>query len=172
MNNRSSRLQIAATTLVLLTAVGGLQAQAAEDQEVIYTKNTRQTLSESKADPGYPGTGELAQQVFRDTDVEAPQDFPVIETRIYNQDNTVGGDGTHKGYEVLIFKNGDVAYSQYEGTHKVTVKEDGAWEVNYEGTQSFIGGTGMYKNIKGPGTYTGRITADFFQEEDKWNVTY
>jgi len=147
MNKWSSRLQTAATTLVLLIAVETLQAQAAEQQEVIYTKNTRQALSESKADPGYPGTGELAQQIFRDTDVESPDDFPLTETRIYNQDNTVAGDGTHRGYEVLMFKNGDVAYSRYEGTHKITVKEDGTWEVNYKGTQSFIGGTGMYKNI-------------------------
>jgi hypothetical protein len=165
------RLEVAAMTLVLLTAAVGLSTRAAE-VEVVYTKHARQIISETKADPGYSGTGELAQQIFRDTDIEAPADFPVIESRTYNQDHTVAGNGTHRGYEVLIFKNGDTAYFKYEGTHKVTTKEGGAFEVNYEGTQSFLGGIGTYKDIKGPGTYKGRITPDSFQEENKWGVTY
>jgi hypothetical protein len=172
MRTRSSRLEVAAITLVLLAVSGGLQALAAEEQEVAYTKHARQTLSETKADPGLSGTGELAQQIFLDSSIEAPVDFPVVETRVYNQDNTVAGNGTHKGYEVLVFKNGDKAYLKFEGTHKVTTKEGEDWEVNYEGTQSFIGGTGTYEDIKGPGTYKGRITPDSFQEEDKWTVTY
>jgi hypothetical protein len=171
MRKLSSRLVIAAMTFVLLAIGEGLSARAAEI-EVAYTKHARQTLSETKADPGYPGTGELAQQIFLDTDIDAPADFFVIESRSYNQDNTIAGNGTHRGYEVLIFKNGDRAYSKFEGSHKVTTKEGGAFEVNYEGTQSFIGGTGTYKDIKGPGTYKGRITPDSFQEENKWSVTY
>jgi hypothetical protein len=172
MKKSSSRLEVAAIALLLLAVAGGLPALAAEEQEVTYTKHARQTLSETKADPGLSGTGELAQQVFLDSSIEAPADFPVAETRVYNQDNTVAGNGTHRGYEVLFFKNGDKAYLQFEGTHKMTAKEGGDWEVNYEGTQSFIGGTGTYKDIKGPGTYKGRITPDSFQEEDTWNVTY
>jgi hypothetical protein len=171
MRKWSLGLNVAAMTLVLLTVAGGLSARAAE-VEVVYTKNARQILSETKADPGYSGTGELAQQIFLDTAIEAPADFPVIESRSYNQDNTVAGNGTHRGYEVLIFKNGDTAYSKFEGTHRVTTKEGGAFEVNYEGMQSFLGGTGTYKDIKGPGTYKGRITPDSFQEENKWSVTY
>ena len=172
MRKWSSRLNVAAMTLALLAVAGGLPARAADDQEVAYTKHARQTLSETKADPGFPGTGELVQQIFADSSIEAPADFPVVETRVYNQDNTVAGNGTHREYEVLIFKSGDKAYLEYEGTHKVTTKEGGGWEVNYEGTQSFVGGTGAYQNIKGPGTYEGRITPDSFQEEDKWTVTY
>jgi hypothetical protein len=171
MRKLPSRLVIAAMTLVLLAVGGGLSARAAEI-EVTYTKHLRQTLSETKADPGFSGTGELVQQIFLDTDIDAPADFPVIESRGYNQDNTIAGNGTHRGYEVLIFKNGDMAYSKFEGMHKVTTKEGGSFEVNYEGTQSFIGGTGMYQNIKGPGTYKGRITPDSFQEENKWSATY
>jgi hypothetical protein len=172
MRKLSSSSVVAAMTLVLLAIGGDSPARAAEDQEVAYTKHARQTLSETKADPGLSGTGELAQQVFLDSSIEAPADFPVVETRVYNQDNTVAGNGTHRGYEVLLFKNGDKAYLKFEGTHKVTAKEGGDWEVTYEGTQSFIGGTGTYEDIKGPGTYKGRITPDFFEEEDKWSVTY
>ena len=172
MRKWSSRIEVTAMMFALLAVAGGLSAPAADGKEIAYTKHARQTLSETKGDPGYSGTGELAQQIFLDTAIDAPGDFPVVEVRVYNQDNTVAGNGMHRGYEVHIFKNGDKAYTKYEGTHKVTTKEGGAWEVTYEGTQSYVGGTGRYKDIKGSGTYKGRVTPDSFQEENKWNVTY
>jgi hypothetical protein len=172
MNKWSSRVEVAAVALSFLIVAAGFAAQAAEAKDVTYTKRTRQTVSETKANPGHPATGELAQQVFLDTAIETPADFPVSEIWVYNQDNTVAGSGVHRGYEVHIFKNGDMAYTKYEGTHQVITKDGGAWEVTYQGTQSYVGGTGRYKDIRGPGTYKGRITPDSFQEQNKWNASY
>jgi hypothetical protein len=162
----------AATIALVFLALGQAPSARAAELEIVYTKQARQTLSETKANPGFPGAGELALQIFFDTLIETPANFPLLETVIYNQDDTVEGRGTHRGYEVSIFKNGDRAYSRFEGTHNVTAKEDGAWEVNYEGTQSYVGGTGMYKSIKGTGTYTGKIAPDSFTEENRWQLTY
>lgn len=171
MSIPSSRLDVAGAVLVLLALTGGA-VQTATSKEIAYTKDVRQTISETKADPGYPTTGELAQQIFLDTVTAPPTDFPIIQIRVYNQDNTVAGNGVHRGYEVQVFRNGDSAYTKYEGTHKVITKEDGGWEVTYEGTQSYLGGTGTYKDIRGEGTYRGMITPDSFQEENKWNLSY
>jgi hypothetical protein len=99
-------------------------------------------------------------------------EFDIIEARITNQDDTVSGDGRHRGVEIDIFSNGDTAINVYEGTHKVITKQGGAWEVNYDGQYEFVGGTGRFKNLKGQGTYRGHITPEGLTEEDEAEVTY
>ena len=61
-------------------------------------------------------------------------------------------------------KNADSVFQVDEGTHKTTLKEGGAWELNYQGIMEFKGGTGKYKDAKGKGTYKGKVTADSFIE--------
>ncbi len=151
-------------------AVAGVGSSESLAEEVVYTKTARQVLSELKSTPAGESLGELAQQVFQDTVGSPNAAFPVTETQAFNQDMTMAGNGSHRGYEVLIFKGGERAFSTYSGTHKITTKSDGSWEVTYQGTQAISGGTGKYKDLKTKGTYTGRITADSFREENRWNL--
>ena len=56
-------------------------------------------------------------------------------------------------------KKGDKAFTKWEGTHKTSIKEDKSWETIIEGKIEFIGGTGMFENIEGGGTYNCSATA-------------
>lgn len=62
-----------------------------------------------------------------------------------------GGSDWHRGYIVRSFADGSTTTAQYEGT---TASEAG--ETTWEGTYSFVGGTGRFGGIKGGGTYSGR----------------
>jgi hypothetical protein len=73
------------------------------------------------------------------------------------QDEVVGQDITSKGYITAHFANGDVAYTSFEGTAKVTPKEPGAFETVSQGKFEWTGGTGKH-DVKGHGTYTCNFT--------------
>jgi hypothetical protein len=158
------------TVLAALVAGLSISVDAAEKETFKWTHTARQTVSETKSTPA--PDHEFAQQVFIDTVKTKSPKFDIVETRITNQDYTVSGDGRHRGVEIDVFSDGDTAINVYEGTHKVTTKEGGAWEVNYEGKFEFAGGTGRFKNLKGQGTYKGHITPDGLTEEDEAEVTY
>ncbi len=99
-------------------------------------------------------------------------DFGSSEEWIYMHSDSVAGTGTHRGHSVHNFKNGDKTYVKWEGTHKTTVKESGAWELNYEGKSQFTGGTGKFKNIKGGGVYTAIRTVKGFTSKGEFEVEY
>ena len=99
-------------------------------------------------------------------------DFGTTDCLQYGQNDSVAGNGTHRGYNICKYKNGDKTYTKWNGTHKVTVKEGGAWEMNYEGKVQYTGGTGKFKNIKGGGVYKGTATAKGGTEEGEMEVEY
>ena len=150
-------LAVALASLITVTS----PAESAE--KFTYTKNARQFLAETKINPGGAPGRELAQSMFVDTKTTSTG-WDLLEERGINQDDQVDGSGKHAGVAVDIMKNGDTVFQVYSGTHKMTMKEGGAREVNYQGTMQFKGGTGKYKNATGKGTYKGRITPDSFQE--------
>ena len=152
-------LMVVFTSLIAVTDL----AVAGEKQKITYTKNARQVFAETKINPGGAPGRELAQMIYLDSMVTASGWDP-LEERGINQDDQIDGSGKHKGVAVDIMKNGDTLFQVYAGTHKTTLKEGGAWEVNYQGTMEFKGGTGRYKDAKGKGTYKGKITAESFME--------
>lgn len=90
----------------------------------------------------------------------------------YGQSDSIAGNGSHRGYSVNTYKNGDKTYGKWEGTHQTIIKEGGAWELNYEGKHQYTGGTGKFRNIKGGGAYKGRITAEEQTEEGDFEEEY
>ena len=162
---RVSVLMVVFTSLVAVANV----AVAGEKQKITYTKNARQMFAETKINPGGAAGRELAQMMYVDS-IATASGWNLLEERGINQDDQIEGSGKHKGVAVNIMKNGDTVFQVYTGTHKTTVKEGGAWEVNYQGTMQFNGGTGNYKNAKGKGTYKGRVTADSFIETGEGEI--
>ena len=158
-------------TLVAALATGlSISVDAAEKKQFKWTHTARQTISETKSTPA--PDHEFVQGIYMDSIKTKSPEFDIIEARIVNQDDTLSGDGRHRGVEIDVFSNGDTAINNYEGTHKVITKEGGAWEVNYEGKYEYVGGTGRFKNIKGHGSYRGHITPDGLTEEDEAEVIY
>ena len=163
MKKLLARMGVLTAVFVLLIAATDL-AGAGEKKKFTYVKNARQIFAETKIKPeGGPAGRELAQMMYVDTKVTATG-WDMVEERCINQDDQVGGSGKHAGICADIMKNGDTVFQVYKGTHKTTVKEGGAWEVNYQGTMEFKGGTGRYKDAKGKGSYKGKVTADSFIE--------
>lgn len=66
------------------------------------------------------------------------------------------GSGTHEGYGVTTFEDGSTQITRSEGSTKAT--KGGKISV-FEGTFTFIGGTGRYEGITGKGSYTGKRVA-------------
>ena len=70
----------------------------------------------------------------------------------------VQGSGSHQGY-VKLSLGDDAVFCKWEGAVITTVPEEGAPIMSFEGTYSYIKGTGQYENIQGRGTYKGAFTS-------------
>ena len=125
-----------------------------------------------------PGPGDdpkhdlVVLAIYRATTTSSDPDINGSELISYEQADQVAGTGTHRGYYVRIYKDGDRDYGTYEGTFKTSVKEDGSWETTWENTWKCIGGTGKFKNIKGSGTDRGKATAQESLGEFEGEVEY
>ena len=102
---------------------------------------------------------ELTQTVVERNMTSTNPDFNDMEVINYSQSDSIAGTGTHRGYSFYYHKKGDKAFTKWESTHKTKIKEDKSWETNIEGKIEFVGGTGMFENIKGGGTYNCSATA-------------
>jgi hypothetical protein len=68
------------------------------------------------------------------------------------------GNGSHLGY-ILFAKNGDTAYSKWEGKITTVLSAKGLPETSFEGTFTYTKGTGTFEKITGNGTYKGTFTS-------------
>ncbi len=159
-----------ANVLVLALFSGGLATVAsAEKVKVHFTKNARAVHAETKA-PGAAGR-EIARFFYVDQ-INMSQGLDFVEERGHDRDDQVEGTGTHSGVALDVLRNGDEIYQTFSGTHKMTTKADGSWELNYQGVSTIGGGTGPYKNAKGKLNYKGRVTQDSFFEENVGEISY
>jgi hypothetical protein len=161
---------IAAFVVVSLS----FSAQAGEKKKITGTNKQGPTIFRTVVSP--PGDDPkhelVALMIRRDTATSSEPDWNETEEIAYEQNDSVAGTGTHRGYAIRLLKNGDTTYGPYEGTHKTTVKEDGSSETTWEGTWKVTGLTGKFKNIKGGGTYRGKATAEGASTEWEGEVEY
>ena len=172
MKRRISRMSTVGFVVMCVVASVGLSAQAAEKKKLEGSFKSKRIISSTTVYLSDVPRHELAQGVRIDTALSPDPDFNEIEVLNYGQSDQVAGSGAHKGYRIMLHKNGEESYLKFEGTHKTSVKEGGAWEVSFEGTYEHTGGTGKFKNIKGSGTYTGKTTAAGVTGEYKGEVEY
>jgi hypothetical protein len=154
------RRGVAGVIAVFVAVSLSLSAQAAEKKKISGTYKLGQVVSMTTAYPGDDPKHELVQLMRRDTINSSDPNFNDIESMLYEQEDNVAGSGSHRGYTLHLHKNGERSYGVYEGTHKMTVKEGGAWEVTFEGKWQWTGGTGMFKNLKGNFVYKGKNTPE------------
>ena len=75
------------------------------------------------------------------------------------QSDLVKGNGTHQGYYKNTDKDGDVFFSKWQGKVSTTQSPEGKPIMKWEGTFSYVKGTGKWENIQGGGTYKGGFIA-------------
>lgn len=146
--------------------------QAGEKKKVTYTKTSARDISRNDLSPGDNPKHKMTQRVRIDIIKYSDPDFGSSEDWVYGQSDSYAGTGTHRGYTISNYENGDQTYQKWEGTHKTTIKENGGWESKYEGTYQFFGGTGKFENIKGNGVYRGTVTPKGLTEEGEATVEY
>jgi hypothetical protein len=159
-------LKIRLISIIVVTVVASLSflAQAAEKQKYSGAGKVKQVLSRTTISPGDVPNHELAQEVriitFTFTSNKLPDWEDAWDEPQFDQSDGIAGSGSHRGYGISRLKSGDETYGKWEGTHKTTVKEGGAWETTFEGKWWFTGGTGKVKNLKGGGIYKGKATVE------------
>ena len=151
------------------------EMNAHEKKKIMGTNKQGPPISRTVVPPG-PGDDPKHELVVlmirRDTTTSSDPDWNETEQIVYEQSDQVEGTGTHRGYFRRLHKNGDTDYGPFEGMNKTSVKEDGSWEMTWEGTWKSNGGTGKFKNIKGGGTYRGKATAQEAFTEFEGEVEY
>jgi hypothetical protein len=75
----------------------------------------------------------------------------------WSTSDLVKGNGTHQGYSKTIDKDGDITFGKFQGKISTTMSPKGRPIVTFEGTWSFIEGTGKWLNVQGNGTYKGKF---------------
>jgi hypothetical protein len=80
--------------------------------------------------------------------------------------DTIGGNGSQRGYFINQRRNGDRDYGTFDG--KVTTTNG---SVSVEGTWQLTGGTGMFASVKGNGTFQARMTSPV-DVEGSWTGSY
>ena len=146
--------------------------QAGEKKKVTYTKKIKQQISRQDVYPNDVPNHQISQTVRISSISHSDRDFGDTENWEYGQSDSVAGSGSHRGYSVVNYTNGDKTYTKWEGTHQTSMKEGGAWETSYEGKFHITGGTGKFKNIRGQGSYRGTHTAKGLTEEGEFEAEY
>jgi hypothetical protein len=172
MNRFPSKLVMAGIIVAFVVASFSFLTQAAGKKKITYSSKVKQMVSQTTIHPGDVPNHELVQHVRLDTSTSSDPDWKDVEYLSYHQADSVAGNGTHRGYNIGHHKDGDESYWKYEGTHKTIVKEDGSQEVPFEGKTQLVGGTGKFKNIKGGGTYKGKVTPKEITWEGEAEVEY
>ena len=146
-------------SLATALAVGALITPAKADKKQISgTDMWDSVISETVSYPGDAPNHVISQRVRRYTTTSADPDLDGTEGLLYMQTDSMAGTGSHRGYAVRTYKDGDKSFASVEGTHQIISTDGGAWELNSEGTWTVTGGTGKFENAKGSGTYTGKAT--------------
>ena len=116
----------------------------AGDKKISGAGQATSVLSESRMLPGDDPRHEVVLIRRIDADKGTLGDGQVS---VVNVADEVAGSGTHGGYRVSTFGNGDKAFSAYKERHTAVTKAGGPPEMTFEGKWWFKGGTGRWNGI-------------------------
>lgn len=142
--------------IIVITFV--LPAAAADKKKFSIDSKIKSTQSRAVINLEDQPRHQLNQTISTRTMTSTNPDFNDMDVINYGHGDSTKGTGSHNGYSFYYHKNGDKVFNKYEGTHKTVMKEDKSWEMIAEGIIEITGGTGMFGNITGGGTYTCTFT--------------
>ena len=153
---KKTALTMMAFTVACFTLMGDA---VAEKSEQTYVKTNVRNTAKSVFTVDEGRKHEITQQVGIGDMKGSNPDFRVKEEWTYTHSDTIDGTGTERGYFLDTHEDGSHTYGTFEGAIKQSSKPDGSWEVVWEGTYKYAGGSEKYKNIKGSGTYRGKSSS-------------
>ena len=141
------------TAILLFAGLLACSAPANAAEKVSGVNKNLQVLSDvTSTIPDKPG--HTLKQITETWPATGNNDLANFSATAVEQDDTVGGDITVRGYGTAHTASGDLAYFSWEGSSRITPKEAGAFDLTGQGKFTWLGGTGKYKSLSGEGTYT------------------
>ncbi len=128
----------------------------AQSKKISGTGKPVAVLSETKILPGDDPQHEIT--LLRRLDAQTGT-LGEVQVSVVSVSDLVSGSGTHRGYNLGTFPDGDKLFSSYEGQTKTVLKPGGPPEITFAGKWRYTGGTGKWKGITGGGTYKGEVTS-------------
>lgn len=164
---------VVAVATMAAVAGGALECAHAEKREQTSVKSSQRSVAKSTTAIGDVPNHEVFQETLISAVKYANPDYKVTEEWVFNQVDQTDGAGAHRGYWIHFHEGGEQTYGTYQGNHRTVSNADGSWLSSWEGKHQFTGGTGKYKNIKGAGTYRGKVgSSQVFIEEAREQIEY
>jgi len=158
--NHCRLLKTTGALITLTLVLGGLPSTAsAERIEHIGTKSNPRVISRSAIAIQDPIGREVGTEVVLSAISFANSPVKVKEEWVQNQFDYTAGTGNHWGLFVDVHENGDQTFGRFEGATVTKTNVDGSWVTTWQGTHRYTGGTGKYRNVRGGGTYEGKVTS-------------
>jgi hypothetical protein len=132
----------------------------AQKMTKISGKMTLAATMQERADIGDPEGHVVSLSVFEGSNVNTGTNKFMDGAYVANTASSdyIKGSGPHQTY-VKMSANGDAAFAKCVGETKTVLTDDGTPVSTFEGSFTYVGGTGAYKNIHGGGTYKGTFIA-------------
>jgi hypothetical protein len=90
------------------------------------------------------------------------EEFPEFRQIVRGYYDMEAGTSRPVGYYTNYLKGGEKHFGKWSGKTNMEVKKDGSWEIFLTGEWEHTGGTGIWKDAKGKGTVSGKITPTGF----------
>jgi len=155
MNRRSLVALVALVTLSL-----AFPAAAKEKKIVSGTGSSAAVSTVYSVYPGDSRDHEIRYLIRTDTHTSGEPEWDGATSVIYSLSDQDGPNGTHSGYQIFTHTNGDKSFAKFSGKQSKQPAAGGSFEIHFEGSFEWTGGTGKFEYMRGSGSYKGKVDVD------------
>jgi len=156
---------------VLVYSVVSLDA-IAQQMTKISGKMTLANIERQAYETGYTEGHSLALGQAEGINVSTGTNAFMDKAQVVNFSfsDLIKGNGPYQGY-IKLAKQNDAVYCKWQGNIKTVLGDGGAPITSFEGTFSYVNGSGAFKNIQGKGTFRGSFISKTIHTVD-WEGEY
>ena len=144
-------------TIILVFSLGALEA-IAQQMTKISGKMTCSYTDRQAFESGYTEGHSISLSESEGTNVSTGENVFMDGAQVVNLSfsDLVKGNGPHQGYVKLIKKD-DAVFIKWQGKITTVISDEGTPLTKFDGTYSYIKGSGKFSNIQGGGTFQGKF---------------
>ena len=170
--NRQTAITVGMAAITTLSATLVGTAANAATMDCSGSKKSKAQPTPEVIRPGDRPDHDLKLSIRNHTISSRDPDFDGSQQTAYSLEDVYGGSGPIVGYFMYTLTSGEKLWAKFDSITELT-RPGSNWEVNYQGTFRFIGGTGKYAAIRGGGHYRGKVTAERgFEETSTCSAEY